>query len=105
MGLRNKVLEADSLHELLDIVDIVYVTRLQRERFADQVDYERLKGKFVIDRKLLSQLSDVPFILHPLPRNEEIHPDVDDMPCAKYVYQMYCGLLMSQAIISKVCGE
>lgn len=94
----------ESLRDLLSVVDFVYVTRLQRERFADSVDYERLRRGYVIDRDLLLSLDSAPYIMHPLPRNEEIHPDVDDLPPAIYFYQMRCGLLLSQAVLAMSCG-
>lgn len=93
------VSKVETLEELLSISNVVYMTRLQKERFVDETLYEQVRGRGVINRDLLESLKNKPYIMHPLPRNEEIHPDVDTLPQAIYFYQMYCGLIMSEVIL------
>lgn len=83
-------------------LDIMYVTRIQRERFPDEEEYERLKGSYVIRNTTLKTAKPNLKVLHPLPRVDEIHSEVDDSPFAYYFTQMKNGMFMRQAILSKV---
>ena len=91
--------------EFTDIVaeaDIMYMTRVQRERFSDPIEYEKTKNTYVLRRKNLQNVKDNLKILHPLPRVNEISRDVDDMPQAYYFEQAQNGVYTRQAIISVI---
>lgn len=82
--------------------DVVYVTRIQKERFKDPAEYERLKDSFVLDTAALSLLKEKAIIMHPLPRVNEIAPDVDQDPRAAYFRQAKNGLYIRMALLQKV---
>jgi aspartate carbamoyltransferase catalytic subunit len=86
-------------------LDILYVTRIQKERFADPEDYEKVKGSYVLNKAMLDNVKDNFKVLHPLPRVDEIHPDVDDTEFAYYFPQAKNGVYTRQAIISILLGE
>lgn len=85
---------------ILGELDIMYVTRIQRERFADPEEYERVKDSYVIRRSMLSGVKANFRVFHPLPRVNEIATDVDDTEYAYYFQQAKNGVAMRQAIIS-----
>lgn len=85
--------------------DIVYMTRIQRERFENPADYERLKGSFVLDRKLVESGNKDMTILHPLPRVDEIATDVDDLPNAAYFRQAQNGMYLRMALLAMLSGR
>lgn len=89
----------------IDDLDILYVTRIQKERFADPEDYERVKGSYVLNKAMLENVKDDFKVLHPLPRVDEIHTDVDDTKFAYYFPQAKNGVYTRQAIISILLGE
>ncbi|MCF7858683.1 MAG: aspartate carbamoyltransferase [Candidatus Cloacimonetes bacterium] len=86
-------------------LDILYVTRIQKERFADPEDYEKVKGSYVLNRDMLSHVKDNFKVLHPLPRVDEINTDVDNTKYAYYFSQAKNGVYTRQAIISILLGE
>jgi aspartate carbamoyltransferase catalytic subunit len=88
--------------EQLDLrgLDVVYVTRIQRERFADVEEYEKVRGTYVLDRKTCEQLKPNAIVLHPLPRVNEIAPEVDTLPQAKYFDQVQNGIPVRMALLS-----
>ena len=90
--------------EIIDQADILYMTRVQRERFTDLVEYERVKDLYILHNDMLENSRENLRILHPLPRVNEISQDVDDNPKAYYFDQAQNGLYVRQAIISKVLG-
>ncbi len=90
--------------EIIDQADILYMTRVQRERFTDLVEYERVKDLYILHNDMLENSRENLRILHPLPRVNEISQDVDDNPKAYYFQQAQNGLYVRQAIISKVLG-
>ncbi len=95
------------LHEIEPVVpelDIMYVTRIQKERFADPEDYEKLKGSYIIDLKTIENAKESMKILHPLPRVDEIAVEVDSSPHAYYFDQAENGVYMRQAILSILTG-
>ncbi|OGF57665.1 MAG: aspartate carbamoyltransferase [Candidatus Fraserbacteria bacterium RBG_16_55_9] len=87
--------------EELDLtgLDVVYVTRIQKERFPDIEEYEKVKGTYVINAEVAQQLSPTAIILHPLPRVDEIHPEVDALPQAKYFEQAKAGIPVRMALL------
>jgi aspartate carbamoyltransferase len=97
--------ETDDLKKALSVSDIVYVTRIQRERFEDPAEYEKLKGLYIINRALIDQAKKDITILHPLPRVDEISTDVDDYEGAAYFRQAHNGLYVRMALLSLVTGR
>jgi aspartate carbamoyltransferase len=85
--------------------DVVYMTRIQRERFEDPAEYERLKGSFVLDRKLVESGNKNMIIMHPLPRVDEIAEDVDALPNAAYFRQAHNGVYLRMALLAMVTGS
>ena len=85
--------------------DIVYMTRIQRERFEDPAQYERLKGSYVLTRALVEKGKKGLVILHPLPRVDEIAMDVDDLPGAAYFRQAHNGVYLRMALLALVTGR
>ncbi len=88
--------------EIINQADIIYMTRVQKERFTDLVEYERVKNAFILRNNMLDNSRDNLKILHPLPRVNEIAQDVDDNPKAYYFQQARNGLYVRQAIISSL---
>jgi aspartate carbamoyltransferase catalytic subunit len=84
--------------------DIVYMTRVQRERFADPLEYEKVKNVYILRNKMLDETKPNMKILHPLPRINEINEDVDSNSKAYYFDQAQNGVYTRQAIISKILG-
>ncbi|KAF2690434.1 aspartate carbamoyltransferase [Lentithecium fluviatile CBS 122367] len=82
--------------------DVLYCTRVQKERFADIASYERVKDSFVVDNKLLKNAKASMVVMHPLPRNNEIHEEVDFDPRAAYFRQMKYGLYTRMALLAMV---
>lgn len=90
--------------EVIAEADILYMTRVQRERFSDPEEYERVKNVYILDRELLRLAKPNLKILHPLPRVQEIAQEVDDHPAAYYFRQALNGLYVRQSILSEVLG-
>lgn len=90
--------------EVIAEADILYMTRVQRERFLDHEEYERVKNVYILDRELLCMAKPNLKILHPLPRVQEIAQEVDDHPAAYYFRQALNGLYVRQSILSEVLG-
>ena len=84
--------------------DILYVTRIQKERFPDPIEYEKVAGKYRIDPELVSQGAENMIVMHPLPRINEIVPEVDAMPQARYFEQAFNGVPVRMALLSMVIG-
>lgn len=95
---------AEFTPELIAKADILYMTRVQRERFTDPEEYERVKDVYILDAGMLEHAKPNLKILHPLPRVKEINQDVDDLPYAYYFEQAQNGLYVRQAILSEVLG-
>ena len=94
----------DFSQEVIDSSDIIYMTRVQRERFQDIMEYERVKDLYTLRNDMLATSKPNLRILHPLPRVNEINPDVDDNPKAYYFEQARNGLYARQAIICRALG-
>lgn len=92
----------NDMMEVMDKVDILYMTRIQRERFQDQLEYERVKNIFVLSNNMLENSKPNLRILHPLPRVNEISKDVDSNPKAYYFEQALNGVYVRQALISTI---
>ena len=96
--------EVRSLDEAIPELDILYMTRVQKERFFNEEDYIRLKDSFILSRKMLAPAKEDLSILHPLPRVNEIAKDVDDDPRACYFYQALMGKYIRMALILYLLG-
>lgn len=90
--------------EVISDADIIYMTRVQKERFSDLMEYERVKNVYILNRDMLTNVKDNMRILHPLPRVNEIAYDVDDDPHAYYIQQAQNGLYARQAIFCHCLG-
>ncbi|OIP83613.1 MAG: aspartate carbamoyltransferase [Porphyromonadaceae bacterium CG2_30_38_12] len=97
-----KFSETSELNENFDDADILYMTRVQKERFLDLMEYERVKNVYTLKNEMLANSKTNLRILHPLPRVNEIDPDVDSNEKAYYFQQAQNGLYVRQAILSKV---
>lgn len=97
--------ETEDLAEGLKSGDVLYMTRIQKERFEDPAEYERLKGSFVLTRKHLDQAKDGIVIMHPLPRVNEIAEDMDDYSGAAYFRQAANGVPVRMALLALVSGQ
>ena len=96
--------EYTSLEEVIPHSDIIYMTRVQRERFPDPLEYEKVKNSYILRNDMLENSKPNCRILHPLPRVNEIHTDVDANPKAYYFQQAQNGLYVRQALIAAILG-
>jgi aspartate carbamoyltransferase catalytic subunit len=99
-----KFIESKDFNENLKEADIIYMTRVQQERFTDPIDYERVKNVYILQRAMLEGTRKNMKVLHPLPRVNEIALDVDSAPQAYYFQQALNGVYTRQAIISSILG-
>jgi aspartate carbamoyltransferase catalytic subunit len=97
--------ECDSLENCLPETDVLYVTRVQKERFEDPVAYEKVAGAFAVDPEIMKAAKGEMIVMHPLPRVGEISPDFDDDPRAAYFRQMEYGLYVRMALLAMVLGK
>jgi aspartate carbamoyltransferase len=97
--------EYTTLDACLPVTDVLYVTRVQKERFTDAGVYESVKSAYVIDPKVLKAAKDHMIVMHPLPRVGEISMEVDDDPRAAYFRQMEYGLYVRMALLAMVLGK
>jgi aspartate carbamoyltransferase len=97
--------EYDSLDDIIASTDVLYVTRVQKERFEDPEAYEGVKGAFVINTDTLQRARERMIVMHPLPRVGEIAMDVDEDPRAAYFRQMEYGLYVRMALLAMVLGK
>ena len=97
--------ESTNLEEHIDELDVLYVTRIQKERFPDEEEYLKLKGSYVVGLDLLKQMKNDSIILHPLPRIDEISPDVDKTKNAKYFEQAEYGKHVRAALLGLILNE
>ncbi len=96
--------ETTDFMEQINECDIIYMTRVQRERFSDLMEYERVKNTYILRSQMLKDTKDNLKILHPLPRVNEIDKDVDDSPKAYYFEQAANGVYARMAIITYLLG-
>ena len=94
----------DDIASVIENVDVLYMTRIQRERFADSMEYERVKNSYILDNAMLDNSKDNLRILHPLPRVNEISEDVDDNKKAYYFPQAQNGVFVRQALLASILG-
>ncbi len=96
--------KTSKLEEVIEELDVLYVTRLQKERFPDPEEYERLKGSYKLDAEFLKKFKKIPIIMHPLPRVWELDVSVDSLPQAKYFEQAKNGMYMRAALVKEILG-
>ncbi len=96
--------EHHDMQAIMSNIDILYMTRVQKERFSDLMEYERVKNTYVLTLKMLDGTKDNLRVLHPLPRVNEIATDVDTSPKAYYFEQARNGMYTRMAIISAILG-
>lgn len=99
------IVETSDVEAALAESDIVYVTRVQRERFENIEDYEKVKGIYIVDRELINKAKPGITIMHPLPRVDEITLDVDDYEGAAYFRQAHNGMFVRMALLALVTGS
>ncbi len=104
-GRRVEQHEATTLDRVLPESDVLYVTRVQKERFTDEAVYESVKGAYVIDPQVMKSARERMIVMHPLPRVGEITMEVDDDPRAAYFRQMEYGLYVRMALLAMVLGK
>jgi aspartate carbamoyltransferase catalytic subunit len=97
--------ESTDIEEHIDELDVLYVTRIQKERFPDEEEYLKVKGSYVVGMDLLKQMKDDSIILHPLPRLDEISNDVDNTKNAKYFEQAEYGKHTRAALLGLILNE
>ena len=90
-------IEASSIEEVIDDVDVLYVTRIQKERFADIDDYLKIKGAYIVNKKMLEGKDCI--VMHPLPRIDEIDTDIDNTKYNKYFIQAFNAVPVRMAIL------
>lgn len=100
-----KVTEKSVLEDIIGNVDVLYMTRIQKERFPDAVEYAKVKGSYRVDLALLEKAREGMIILHPLPRVDEIASEVDETPHARYFQQVWNGVVTRMALLSMVLGK
>ena len=112
MVLMNKVIdrgvEVRETHDVADVIehaDVLYVTRVQKERFSDLTQYEEVKDQYEITPELMQQAKDEMVVMHPLPRVGEIHYAVDSDPRAAYFRQVKNGMYIRMALLAAVLGK
>ena len=99
-----KPVQTADLGAALKDLDVLYVTRIQQERFPDPLEYERVRNAYRIDRGTLEGAGKRLSVLHPLPRVREIDPEVDSMDCALYFRQAHNGVVVRKALLSLLLG-
>jgi aspartate carbamoyltransferase catalytic subunit len=101
---RITVTEKTSLEKIVPLVDVLYVTRIQKERFPDPAEYIKVKGSHRIDLTILSDAKKDLIILHPLPRVDEIAAEVDNTRYARYFQQVWNGIVVRMALLALILG-
>ena len=105
-AIQNKIsiIEDTNLEKIIPQIDVLYVTRIQKERFPDPAEYAKVKGIYKIDLKTLKSAKKDLIILHPLPRVDEIAAEVDSTPQARYFQQVWNGIVVRMALLALVLG-
>jgi len=99
-----KVHETTDLEGAIPELDVLYVTRIQRERFPDEEEYLKVKGSYQVNCKLLKNAKESLKVMHPLPRVDEIHPEVDGSEHALYFRQVFSGVPVRMALLGLTLG-
>ncbi len=99
-----KYFQYTELSDILPFADIIYMTRIQGERFPDPMEYEKVKNSYILENSMLEKSKETMRVLHPLPRVNEISEDVDENPRAYYFQQAKNGVYVRQALIAAILG-
>lgn len=99
-----KYFETDDLMDVIPELDVLYVTRIQKERFPDPLEYERVRGSYKVDLSILSNAKDDLMVMHPLPRVDEISTDVDNSRYQYYFKQARNGVYLRMALLKLIIG-
>ncbi len=99
-----QISQEEDISTVLEDTDVFYITRIQKERFTDQNEYMSLIGSYSIDSITVSKMKEKAIIMHPLPRIDEIRPEVDTLPQARYFKQAFYGVPVRMALISLLLG-
>ncbi len=102
---RSNIREVDSLSDVIGDTDVLYVTRIQKERFSDQNEYQSVIGSYSITSEMVAAMKEKSIIMHPLPRIDEISPEIDRKPQARYFKQAYYGVPVRMALIYMILGD
>ena len=97
-----ELVENESLQEILPDLDVLYMTRIQKERIPDEQEYEKVKGSYFLDAELVKKMKADAIVMHPLPRIDEIRQDVDQTDQARYFKQMQYGRNVRAALLSLI---
>ncbi len=100
-----KVTEKSILEDIIGNVDVLYMTRIQKERFPDAAEYVKVKGSYRVDLRLLEKAREDMIVLHPLPRVDEIASEVDNTVHARYFQQVWNGVVTRMALLGLVLGK
>ncbi len=101
---RISVVEKTSLERVIPQVDVLYMTRIQKERFPDPAEYAKVKGSYRVDVQSLAEAKEGLIIMHPLPRVDEIAPEVDGTRYARYFQQVRNGIVVRMALLALILG-
>ena len=96
--------EVENIEEVIDELDILYMTRIQKERFFNEEEYLRLKDSYILDNEKMAKAKEDMIVMHPLPRVNEIATEVDDDKRAVYFKQAEYGMYVRMALIVKLLG-
>ncbi len=99
-----KIFEVENIESIIPKADVLYVTRIQKERFPDPEEYEKVKGSYRITLDTIRHAKSSLNILHPLPRIDEISPEIDSTPYAKYFKEVWYGLVLRMGLLALVLG-
>ncbi|MBO4729469.1 MAG: aspartate carbamoyltransferase [Spirochaetaceae bacterium] len=97
--------EEERLENVIGDLDVLYMTRVQKERFFNEQDYIRLKDSYILDKQKMKNAKPSMIVLHPLPRVNEIAPEVDDDPRAAYFKQVKYGMFVRMSLMAKLTGS
>ncbi|AGK61199.1 aspartate carbamoyltransferase [Archaeoglobus sulfaticallidus PM70-1] len=103
-GLNGRIEEVE-LEDVISEIDVLYVTRIQKERFPDEEEYKKVSGSYVINRNIISRAKESMIVMHPLPRINEIDVDVDSTEHAKYFKQAFYGVPIRMAILYELLKD
>jgi len=101
---RIRVVEEKNVGDIIPKLDVLYVTRIQKERFPDPEEYEKVRGSYRITLDTVRHAKNSLAILHPLPRVDEVAPEVDSTSYAKYFKEVWYGLAVRMGILALVLG-
>jgi aspartate carbamoyltransferase catalytic subunit len=99
-----EIVEKTGIKDVLPETDVLYVTRIQEERFPDPAEYAKVRGTYKIGVEMLKDAKEDMILMHPLPRVDEIDDEVDDTPHARYFQQVWNGIVMRMALLALILG-